>query len=301
MLTTDRPLSKKCFEKLSEVIPGGVNSPVRAFNDLDMVPIVAIQFQALDTARGEKMQATRNFSDYLIFVDESGDHGLTTINPENPVFVLAFCIFKKSDYITVVKEKITKLKLDFWGHDLAILHNHEIRKSKGEFSFLFNEEVRAVFLQALNDTIEAIPFSIIATAIDKRNLKKNYSNPDNPYLIALGFCLEHAYMFLKEKDQLKHLTHIVVEGRGKVEDKDLELAFRRISDQASLQGELYPFDIKFANKNTNSCGLQIADLVAHPIARHVIQPEQQSMAFTIVKKKLLGYPRHEGVGLKCFP
>ncbi len=41
LLTTDRPLSKKCFEKLSEVIPGGVNSPVRAFNDLDMAPIVA--------------------------------------------------------------------------------------------------------------------------------------------------------------------------------------------------------------------------------------------------------------------
>lgn len=55
------------------------------------VPI-GIQFQALDTAREEKMQATRNFSDYLIFVDESGDHGLTTINPENSVFVLAFCI-----------------------------------------------------------------------------------------------------------------------------------------------------------------------------------------------------------------
>lgn len=247
------------------------------------------------------MQKTQNFSDYLIFADESGDHGLTTINPENPVFVLVFCIFKKSDYISAVKQTITKLKMDFWGHDLAILHNHEIRKSKGEFCFLFNEELRSVFLTALNDAVENIPFSIIATAIDKRNLKKNYPNPDNPYLIALEFCLEHAYMFLKDKNQLQNLTHIVVEGRGKSEDKDLELAFRRISDQASLQGKIYPFDIKFANKTTNSCGLQIADLVAHPIARHVVRPEQSSIAFNIVEKKLLGYPRYEGVGLKCFP
>lgn len=247
------------------------------------------------------MQKIQEFSDYLIFVDESGDHGLTAINPENPVFVLAFCIFKKSDYITVVKQIITKLKLDFWGHDLAVLHNHEIRKSQGSFSFLFNEEIRPVFLGALNDAIENIPFSVIATAIDKRQLKRNFSDPGNPYLIAMGFCLEHAYTFLKEKNQLKHLTHIVVEGRGKVEDKDLELAFRRISDVAGLQGEIYPFDIKFANKNTNSCGLQIADLVAHPIARHVIRPEQNSIAFNIVKKKLLGYPNHEGVGLKCYP
>jgi hypothetical protein len=96
-------------------------------------------------------------------------------------------------------------------------------------------------------------------------------------------------MFLKDKNQINNLTHIVVEGRGKSEDKDLELAFRRISDQASLQGEIYPFDIKFANKATNSCGLQIADLVAHPIARHVVRPEQSNIAFNIVEKKLLGY------------
>lgn len=120
-------------------------------------------------------------------------------------------------------------------------------------------------------------------------------------MLALGFCLEHAYLFLKEENQLKHLTHIVVECRGNVEDKDLELAFRRISDQASLQGEQYPFDIKFANKKTNSCGLQIADLVAHPIARHVVKPEQSNMAFEIVKEKLFGYPNHLGSGLKIFP
>src|SRR5262245_16434139 len=155
------------------------------------------------------MQENQKFSDYLIFADESGDHGLTSINPENPVFVLVFCILKKSDYISIVKQLITKLKLDFWGHDLAILHNHEIRKSKGEFTFLFNEDIRLRFLSELNRVIESIPFSVIATAIDKRNLKKDYPNSDNPYLIALGFCLEHAYAFLKEENQLRHLTHIV--------------------------------------------------------------------------------------------
>ncbi len=29
-------------------------------------------------------------SDYLVFVDESGDHGLTSIEPSYPIFVLAF-------------------------------------------------------------------------------------------------------------------------------------------------------------------------------------------------------------------
>ena len=40
LTTHNRPLSKKCFEKACEVIPGGVNSPVRAFYDLDIPPLV---------------------------------------------------------------------------------------------------------------------------------------------------------------------------------------------------------------------------------------------------------------------
>jgi hypothetical protein len=31
-------------------------------------------------------------SDYIIYVDESGDHSLTSIDPQFPVFTLAFCI-----------------------------------------------------------------------------------------------------------------------------------------------------------------------------------------------------------------
>ncbi len=35
-----RPKSKKCYESLCEVVPGGVNSPVRAFKGLDIDPLV---------------------------------------------------------------------------------------------------------------------------------------------------------------------------------------------------------------------------------------------------------------------
>lgn len=38
-------------------------------------------------------------SDYLVFVDESGDHHLTRIDPQFPVFVLLFAILRKDDYV----------------------------------------------------------------------------------------------------------------------------------------------------------------------------------------------------------
>jgi hypothetical protein len=239
-----------------------------------------------------------DFSDYIIFADESGDHGITSINPENPVFVLAFCIFRKIDYISVVKQAVAKLKIDFWGHDLVILHNHEIRKSMGEFAFLFNEETRKIFLHALNEMIRSLPFSIAATAIDKRYLS-DIPNSSNPYVLALGSCLNLTLDFLRQKEQQQFRTHIIVESRGKPEDRDLGLAFDQIA--AQMLPDRYPLDIKFANKQTNSSGLQIADLVAHPIARHIIKSNQPNKAFDIVKEKLLGYPRYQETGLKCHP
>lgn len=239
-----------------------------------------------------------DFSDYIVFADESGDHGIKTINPENPIFVLVFCIFRKADYIEVVKQTIARFKINFWGHDLVVLHNHEIRKSKGEFSCLFNEEARRIFLHSLNETIRTLPFSIAATAIDKRHLGDD-ADSTNPYVLALGSCLEQTIHFLREKGQHHLLTHVIAESRGKPEDQDLGVAFEQIARQDFP--DRYPLNIRFAHKQTNSSGLQIADLVAHPISRHILKRDQPNKAFDIVKEKLLGYPEYEEAGLKCYP
>ena len=36
---------------------------------------------------------SRQFGKYIVYVDESGDHGLTKVDRQFPVFTLAFCIF----------------------------------------------------------------------------------------------------------------------------------------------------------------------------------------------------------------
>ena len=74
------------------------------------------------------------FSDYIVYVDESGDHSLTSIDKKFPVFALSFCVVKKDEYIKSVVPALQEFKLKYWGHDSVILHEHEIRKSKGEFA-----------------------------------------------------------------------------------------------------------------------------------------------------------------------
>ena len=45
------------------------------------------------------------------------------------------------------------------------------------------------------------------------------------------------------------------------------------------------FKIRMANKTSNSAGLQLADLVARPIGRHVLDSEQSNRAFEVLKTK----------------
>lgn len=52
-------------------------------------------------------------SDYIVFVDESGDHSLTSIDPAYPVFVLSFCVFTRDCYINKLTPALRQLKLVF--------------------------------------------------------------------------------------------------------------------------------------------------------------------------------------------
>jgi len=64
-------------------------------------------------------------------------------------------------------------------------------------------------------------------------------------------------------------------------------------------------EIIFADKKTNSSGLQMADLVARPIARVILDlPGQPNRAWPIIEKKLFtprGASSYSGWGLKIFP
>lgn len=243
------------------------------------------------------------FSDYIVYVDESGDHSLESIDPNYPIFVLAFCIFNKHEYISSVSSSIKKFKFNYFGHDMVLLHEYDIRKAKKEFVMLVDEEIRYTFMDNLNQLISDAPFTVISMVIEKKSLKDKYVDPASPYHLALGFGLERIYTFLKEKQQAQLRTHIVFECRGKKEDNDLELEFRRVCDGSNYWGLRLPFNMVLADKKTNSCGLQLADLIARPIGRYVLDPKQENRAYRIIEKKFYRNRNgeKEGLGLKYFP
>ena len=248
----------------------------------------------------------RDFGDFIVFLDESGDHSLVSIDKDFPIFALAFVIVRKTTYARDVAVRMKEFKFRFWGHDCAILHAHEIRKPRGDFAFLQVEENRVAFLSDLNDLMTALDIAIVAVVIRKDKLARQYRKPYSPYHIALGLGLERVCAFLVDQGQEGKLTHVVAESRGDKEDDDLELEFRRIMDGQGSMGSavsVTPFELRFEPKRANIAGMQIADLVAHPIARHVLKPDQTNRAFDIIQPRFVRDRRGtvNGHGLKVFP
>ena len=81
---------------------------------------------------------------------------------------------------------------------MVILHESEIRRDRGAFKKLNTKEKKEAFLNELTKIIDNEDFTIISTVIQKEKLKSKYNNP---YDIAMQFCLEQTYKFLQSKNQ----------------------------------------------------------------------------------------------------
>ena len=241
-------------------------------------------------------------SDYIIYVDESGDHSLSSIDPQYPVFCLSFCVFHKQVYSEQVTPAIRNLKFATFGHDMVVLHERDIRKKRGAFSTV-GKTVRDDFMHNLTTIIDHADFTLVAVVIDKRNLAARYVHPAHPYHLSMEFGLERLYRFLRHNGQADKLTYVVCESRGKKEDVELELEFRRIQGGDNYFRIALPFDIIIVDKKTNSEGLQLADLTARPIGNSVLRPGQPNRARDILDGKFYrdGAGRVNGFGLKVFP
>ena len=236
-------------------------------------------------------QLELEYSDYIVYVDESGDHSLISIDEGYPVFVLSFCVFKKAHYSRVVTPALRMLKFDTFGHDMVILHEQDIRKKTGAFHQMGRER-REVFFEDLNALIADTDFTLLVTIIDKYKLKREQTQETHVYHLAMKLGLEKLYHFLQSCNQHNRLTHLICEARGKDEDRALELEFSQVCAGHNDLKITFPFEIIIADKKTNSEGLQFADLAARPVGLSVVRPGQRNRAFQILQKKL--HKNHDG-------
>lgn len=245
------------------------------------------------------------YSDYIVFVDESGSPVLQSQGTDTgyPIFVLAFIIVRKTDYINVIEPSFKKIKFEFMGHDQVIFHERDIRRQAKDFAFLQTDQnLRNIFIDRVNHFILHAPFYQRCVIIDKLKHKDKYSNPWDPYSIALHLGLERIVSLLKliGSEENKKI-HVVFESRGSNEDRRLELTFRRYVEEQDRVGYRRPpfkdyiWESLFVEKKSNCTGLQLADLIARPTGLKYLRPDQPNRAYEIIVQKKDFYP------YKAFP
>lgn len=244
---------------------------------------------------------------YTLFIDESGDHSLNNINKDFPIFALLGMIIDEESYKKLC-DQINKFKLKYFKSTDVILHSRDIRKCEGAFSILFDLKIKESFYRELNSIITNCNFMLVASAILKQKHIEQYGKlADDPYEISLTFVLERV-LYEFDSRGINQKADVIIESRGKKEDQTLAHRYNELLYKGSSQVlsdrfiSKYNQEILFKKKRENDIGLQIADLCAYPVARHVLFPKEPYPSFNIVEPKMRkGRKGIDGYGLKIFP
>lgn len=241
---------------------------------------------------------------YLLYLDECGDQNLATFDPQFPVFTLCGVVVS-AEADERMSEMVNALKSDIWNNTNIIFHSRDIRKHQNGFEVLFDLEVKRKFIYAINDIMTKSDFSIICCSIKKEDYIRKYGRLNDVYALSLSYIMERTIFFLEAQRTPNPELNVVIEKRGKKEDHSLLSYYNQLLDKGTywVDGERMKryakrFDMRW--KSENIVGLQIADLVAYPITRHVLNPCGVNLAYDRVEAKIfrLGDKVH---GMKIFP
>ena len=241
---------------------------------------------------------------YVLYLDECGDQNLSSFDPQFPVFTLCGVVVSE-EQDKLLADRINSLKMDIWNNTNIILHSRDIRKCQNGFEVLFDLEVKKRFIESVNDILGDDIYIIICCAILKEPYIRQYGKLNDVYGLSLSYIMERGVFYLDSVDKDNIELRTVIERRGKKEDKSLLNYYNQLLDRGTywVNGErmrkyFKRFDMRW--KSENVIGLQVADLIAYPITRHVLNPDGVNLAYDVLKKNIYQVDG-KMYGMKVFP
>ena len=216
---------------------------------------------------------------YRLYLDESGDHVFReTEELAHRYLCLLGCWFCNPDYLKF-HEAIEGLKAEYLPHhpdDPVILHREDMVNARKAFKNLRDAAARSKFDEALLGVIKAAEFKVVAVVIDKQELRRAYGTAaGHPYHLGLGFLLQRFAGYL---NHINRVGDILGEARGGREDRLLKESYSRVFERGVwitrsevFQTALTSSELKLKPKSANISGLQLADLLGHPVKQWVLK------------------------------
>lgn len=241
---------------------------------------------------------------YVLYLDECGDQNLSSFDPQFPIFTLCGVVVSE-EQDKALAERINALKMEIWNNTNIILHSRDIRKCQNGFEVLFDIEVKKHFIDSVNAILGDDAYIIVCCAILKEPYIRQYGKLNDVYGLSLSYIMERVVFYLDSIGKDKIELRTVIERRGKKEDKSLLNYYNQLLDRGTywvngdrMRKYFKRFDMKW--KSENVIGLQVADLIAYPITRHVLNPDGVNLAYDVLKKNIYQVDG-KMYGMKVFP
>ncbi len=242
---------------------------------------------------------------YNLYIDECGDHNLSTYDRQFPIFTLCGILVPMNS-VNAFQKAIDELKREFWNTTDVILHSRDIRKCEKCFKLLFDNDVKQRFYERVNEVLtKQGVYVIVCCAVLKERCIAKHGVTADIYGTALKYVIQRSIFCVDDANKDGGTIDIIVERRGKRENKALLNYYNRLRftgmhyvSHERLAEHMGHFG--FSEKSENVFGLQVADLVAYPISRHVLNPERPNPAFNVIAHNIYS-SNGKLLGLKIYP
>jgi hypothetical protein len=212
-------------------------------------------------------------SDKILFLDESGDHNLITIDPQHPIFVLGGIIVNKDYAKGEMTDRLKDFKEELFGTTNITLHTADFTRHRNCFERLKNNDFFIEFYTKLNLLISKLDITVLACAIKKELHTDKYGvDAIDPYHLSMNILIER-FCFAIGHDGIR--GQIIAEARETTLDRQLNLAWQNVKTSGTkfmraieINRRICSLDLR--TKQDNLAGLEIADIIVTPIARHLL-------------------------------
>ena len=110
----------------------------------------------------------------VLFLDESGDHNLTVIDPQYPIFVLGSVILDEEYAVGPLENALNEFKIDLFGRSDIVLHTADITRNRNGFEGLKDAAFRELFYSRLNELMRNLSYSVVACVMRKKDYLSDY-------------------------------------------------------------------------------------------------------------------------------
>lgn len=216
---------------------------------------------------------------YRLYLDESGDHTFSNKCDIGKRYLgLVGVMFESHTGHQQFAQKLEEFKrhhLPYDPDDPPILHREDIVSRSGPFYVLQNGELRMAFDDDFMELTRNASFRVFCVVLDKQDhAKRSYRQLKHPYHYCLHVVMERYCGYLLRRGAR---GDIVAEARGASEDMKLKEEYAniwkkgtRFMKAADFQKALTTKELKIKTKDRNIAGLQLADLLAHPLVRDTL-------------------------------